>query len=230
MITVRPASERGVTRFDWLDSKHTFSFGDYHDRSHMSFGSLRVINEDIIAPGGGFGSHPHKNMEIITYVLTGALEHRDSLGNGQVIKAGEVQRMSAGTGVIHSEFNHSQDTPVHLLQIWILPDEQSLKPEYEQKPLDMNPNEWCLVADKHGKGILNVHQDVLFLAAKISADHKLTHTSVHRSAWLHVAQGSVKVSGQTLAQGDSASIRDEQYLEITATSDSEILVFDLAIG
>lgn len=230
MITVRPASDRGTTKLDWLDSKHTFSFGDYYHHDYMGFGSLRVINEDIVAPGKGFGSHPHKDMEIITYVLEGALEHRNSLGNGQVITAGEVQRMSAGTGVVHSEFNHSSNTPVHFLQIWIVPDERSLKPEYEQKLLDMHPDKWCVVADKDCAGALKINQDVLLLAAQISAHQKLTHTPKRGGIWLHVVRGSVEINGQTLTQGDGASIRNEQQIEFNAIVDSEILVFDLTEG
>ena len=206
MITVRSSAERGESKLNWLDSKHTFSFADYYDPSHMHFGPLRVINEDFIAPGGGFGSHPHRDMEIITYVVAGALEHRDSMGHGEVINAGEVQRMSAGTGVIHSEFNHSKSTPVHLLQIWIMPEQKGITPGYEQQMLDMKPNEWVCVAGKNNGAALKIHQDVELLAARISADEKLEYVPQRGGCWLQIVRGSVQVNGQTLKQGDRKSV------------------------
>jgi redox-sensitive bicupin YhaK (pirin superfamily) len=196
----------------------------------MGFGPLRVINEDIVAPAQGFGSHPHRDMEIITYVLEGELEHRDSMGHGEVIHAGEVQRMTAGTGVVHSEFNHSKKTPVHLLQIWIVPDERSLAPGYEQKLLTMPPNEWVTVAGKNGEGALKIHQDVLLMAAKISANQTLEYAPKHGNAWVQVARGSVKVDDHALTQGDGAEIRNQNKIQFTAAEDSEVLLFDLPVA
>jgi quercetin 2,3-dioxygenase len=227
LITIRPASNRGTTVLDWLNSKHTFSFADYYDANYMSFGPLRVINEDIVAPGQGFGSHSHRDMEIITYVLDGAVAHRDSLGTEQTIKAGEVQRMSAGTGIVHSEFNSSENTPVHFLQIWVLPEKSGLPPGYEQTPLNLRPNEWSVVADVNGSGALKIHQDIQLLAAGISADKKLVYALKRNSAWIQVVRGLLHVDGQKLMTGDGAAVTDQREIELAATSDAEVLLFDL---
>jgi redox-sensitive bicupin YhaK (pirin superfamily) len=211
-----------------LNSKHTFSFADYNDPSHMGFGPLRVINEDIVAPGQGFGSHSHRDMEIITYVLDGTIAHRDSLGTEKTIKAGEVQRMTAGSGIVHSEYNHSENAPVHFLQIWVIPQKSGLPPGYEQTALDLRPDEWSVVADSDGQGALKIHQDVQLLAAKISADHKLSYSPKRKSAWIQVVRGSLQIDGQKLTQGDGAAVTDEQKIELTAISDAEVLLFDLS--
>ncbi len=210
MITIRPANERGHANHGWLDSYHTFSFADYHDPAHTHFRTLRVINEDVVAGGQGFGMHPHRDMEIITYVLSGALEHKDSMGNGSVIRHGDVQRMSAGTGVLHSEFNHSKTEPVHLLQIWIFPERRGLKPRYEEKfmtPAELKDN-LRLIASRDGRdGSLTVFQDMELFAAKLGADKSVVHSLKDgRHAWLQVARGSVelraanKTSNGTLAR------------------------------
>jgi quercetin 2,3-dioxygenase len=227
MITIRPAGERGKTALDWLDSRHTFSFADYYDDEHTHFGPLRVINEDIVAPGKGFGTHPHANMEIITYVVAGALEHRDSLGTGEVIHAGEVQRMSAGDGITHSEFNHSKTDPVHLLQIWILPERRGIPTGYEQKKLTLSPNQWQVVADPTGSGALSVHQDVSLLAARIEKGKKLSYATERGSAWLQVVKGSITIGDITANAGDGLAIVNEKGFDVLASADSEILLFDL---
>lgn len=227
MITVRSADSRGTTKLDWLDSRHSFSFAEYYDPVHMGFGPLRVINEDVVAPGQGFGPHPHKDMEIITYVLEGALEHRDSMGHGQVINAGEVQRMTAGKGVVHSEFNHSTTDPVHFLQIWITPSQKSLPPGYEQKPLEFATNEWCEVAGSGDGAALQVHQDLRLLAARVSAGKSLAYKTEHGSAWVQVVRGMVNVNGRTLGHGDGASITEGENIALAAVSDAEVLLFDL---
>jgi quercetin 2,3-dioxygenase len=232
MITVRKSEARGHANRGWLDSYHTFSFANYYDPNHMSFRSLRVINEDVINPGQGFGTHGHRDMEIITYVLEGALEHQDSLGTGAVIKPGEVQRMSAGTGIQHSEFNHSKADPVHLLQIWILPDTNGLPPSYEQRDFSL--------AERHGKfrivaardardGAVKVHQDVDLYAAVLDKKSRVSHAlQSNRHAWVQVARGAVLLNGLALKNGDGAAVSDESELVIEATEDSEILLFDLA--
>ena len=222
MITVRRGNERGHADHGWLDTYHTFSFGDYYDPQHMGFRSLRVINEDRVAPGGGFPTHPHRDMEIITYVLEGALEHKDSMGTTAVIRPGEVQKMTAGAGVTHSEFNHSKTEPVHLLQIWILPAKKGLKPGYEQVALDA------------GRGSLQkipitIHQDVVLYCARLDAGVRVNHAlGTQRSAWLQVARGAVTLNGESLQAGDGAAISDEPSVTISANSGSEILLFDLA--
>lgn len=231
MLTVRPAAERGRTRIDWLDSWHSFSFGDYQDAGYVRFRSLRVINEDHIAPGGGFATHGHRDMEIVTYVLDGALEHRDSLGNGSVIRPGEIQRMSAGTGIRHSEFNASRTEPVHLLQIWILPGRAGLPPGYEQKPLPAAVRGGlALIAARDGRdGAVTIHQSVEIhagiLAAGAAVEH---HLPTDHHAWVQVARGAVTVNGTALAAGDGASISDEPAVHIVANAPSEVLLFDLA--
>ena len=232
MIKIRKSDERGHTNLGWLDSYHTFSFGDYYDPKHMGFSDLRVINEDRVKPAAGFGTHPHRDMEIITYVLKGALEHRDSMDNSSVIRPNEVQRMSAGTGIKHSEYNHSQTEPVHLLQIWILPEERGIKPGYEQRAF--NPEEkhgkLRLVAAHDGReGAVTVHQDVdLFLALLASGEQVTHHPKPSRHAWVQVARGSVMLNGHKLKEGDGAMASKEEIIEIKATYVSEILLFDLA--
>jgi redox-sensitive bicupin YhaK (pirin superfamily) len=231
MITIRPAAERGRTQLPWLDSRHTFSFGEYHDPAHMGFRTLRVINDDRVAPGQGFGTHPHRDMEIITYVLEGVLEHRDSLGNGSLIRPGEVQRMSAGTGIRHSEFNSSPDDPVHFLQIWILPESVGLPPSYEQRPLPSGARGGlALVGAPDGRaGSLTVHQDVGVYAGQLEPGTAIAHALAgRRHAWLHVARGSATLNGQPLHAGDSAAISDEREVALRAETAAEVLLFDLA--
>ncbi|MGL5060589.1 MAG: pirin family protein [Microcoleus sp.] len=232
MIAIRKSSDRGHANHGWLDSYHTFSFANYYDPNHMNFRSLRVINEDVVSPSKGFGTHGHKDMEIITYVLEGALEHKDSLGTGAVIKPGEVQRMSAGTGITHSEFNHSQTEPVHFLQIWLLPDTNGLQPSYEQRdfPLTEKHDRLRLVAARDARdGALKIHQDVDLYAAILDKNSRVSHTlQPHRHAWLQVARGSVLLNGLALANGDGAAISDESEVAIEATENAEILLFDLA--
>lgn len=224
MITLRPADERGHANHGWLDTWHTFSFADYYDPEHMSFRSLRVINDDHVAGGGGFGTHPHRDMEIVTYVLDGALEHKDSMGTGSVIRAGDAQYMGAGTGVTHSEFNHSPTDPVHLLQIWIMPERKGLAPAYDQVTLT--------AANKRGKlqrVPLPIRQDVALYASVLAPGETVTHNlTAGRHAWLHVANGAVSLNGQALKTGDGAAVSKENRLEISATKDSEFLLFDLA--
>lgn len=232
MITLRPAIERGRANLGWLDSRHTFSFSDYFDPRHMGFRSLRVINEDRVAPGGGFGTHGHRDMEILSYVLSGGLQHRDSMGNGEVLRPHEWQRMSAGTGVRHSEFNASQSEPVHFLQIWILPDRENLRPEYEQKMFapEEKTGTLKLVASADGReGSLQIHQDVSLYNGILRTGDALTHTlAAGRHAWLQVAKGQLTLNGHALAAGDGAAVSDESKLIISATEESEILLFDLA--
>jgi redox-sensitive bicupin YhaK (pirin superfamily) len=232
MIQVRPANDRGVANFGWLDSRHTFSFGDYYDPSHMGFGALRVINEDRVRGGGGFDTHGHRDMEIISYVLDGALEHRDSIGTGSVIRPGDVQRMSAGTGIRHSEFNHSKQSPVHFLQIWLLPERAGITPGYEQKTFDAadKRGKLRLVASPDGRdGSVTVHQDAQLYASLLDRGDRVTHAlRPARRAWVQVARGEVEVNGETLSAGDGAAISDEREVSITArAANSEILLFDL---
>jgi redox-sensitive bicupin YhaK (pirin superfamily) len=232
MITVRPSQERGIANFGWLDSRHTFSFGHYHDPDHMGFGPLRVINEDRVTPAAGFDTHGHRDMEIISYVLEGALEHRDSLGTGSVIRPGDVQIMSAGTGIRHSEFNHSKVDPVHFLQIWVLPDRAGLQPRYDQKTFaaDTRRGRLCLVASPDGaEGSVVVHQDVRLYTAVLDADGRIGHAlRPGRRAWLQVARGTVEIDGETLHAGDGAAITDVADVAITAAAaDTEVLLFDL---
>lgn len=232
MLNIRKAEERGRSKLEWLDSYHTFSFADYYDPQHMAFGPLRVINDDRIAPGRGFGTHPHRDMEIITYVIEGSLEHRDSMGNGSVMRPGDVQRMSAGTGVTHSEFNHSQDEPVHLLQIWILPDARGHQPGYEQVffGADQKRGRLTLVASGQGReGSVSLNQDADLYAALIDGDERMDFAVREgRFAWLQVARGVVEVNGQRLEHGDGASLAGPATLGIGAGQDAEILLFDLA--
>jgi len=232
MITILPADERGHTNLGWLDSYHTFSFGDYHDPDHMGFSDLRVINEDRVKPGKGFGTHGHRDMEILSLVLEGALEHKDSMGTGSTIRPGDVQRMSAGTGVTHSEFNPSKDAPVHFLQIWILPERAGLRPEYEQKrfPEAERRGRLRLIASRDGReGSVTIHQDASVYVASLDAGQRVEHRpAAGRSAWVQVARGSLKLNGKALEAGDGAAIAGEAELTITALEPSELLLFDLA--
>ena len=232
MITVRKSEARGHANHGWLDSYHTFSFASYYDPNYMNFRSLRVINEDFVSPGKGFGTHGHSDMEIITYVLEGALEHKDSLGTGAVIKPGEVQRMTAGTGIQHSEFNHSQTDPVHLLQIWLLPDTKGLSPSYEQRdfPLAERRGQLRLVAARDARdGAVKVHQDVDLYAAVLDKNSRVAHAlGPNRHAWVQVARGSVLLNGLTLENGDAAAVSGETEVVIEAAEDAEFLLFDLA--
>jgi redox-sensitive bicupin YhaK (pirin superfamily) len=231
-IGVRPAEERGIANFGWLDSRHTFSFGHYYDPAHMGFGPLRVINEDRVQPSAGFDTHGHRDMEIISYVLEGALEHKDSIGTGSVIRPGDVQRMSAGTGVLHSEFNHSKSEPVHFLQIWLLPEEQGLAPSYEQKTFadSEKRGRLRLVASHDGRdGSVLIHQTADIYASILNKGEQVEHAlPAGRNGWLQVLRGAVEVNGQGLHAGDGAALNDEPALIVTARSDgAEILLFDL---
>lgn len=232
MIHIRKAEDRGPSNLGWLQSQHTFSFGHYYDPNHMGFESLRVINDDRVAPGAGFGTHPHENMEIISYVLEGALAHKDSMGNGSVIQPGDVQRLSAGTGMMHSEFNHSKEHPVHFLQIWFLPDTKDVKPSYEQK--QFSPAEkrgkFRLVASKSGReGSVSLHQDVDMLAAMIDGHEKASYELTDgRSAWVHIARGHVTLNGTALKAGDGASFEEKASLTFTQGQDAEVIIFDMA--
>jgi len=232
MINVRHANERGTANFGWLDSRHTFSFGDYYDSKQMGFGPLRVINEDRVSPGQGFGTHGHRDMEIISYVLEGALEHKDSIGTGSVIRPGDVQVMSAGTGIRHSEFNHSKTEPVHFLQIWVVPDHEGIAPRYEQKtfPDAEKRGRLRVVGSSDGRdGSVVIHQDVELFAAILNTGEQVTlPLSTGRKAWLQVVRGSVAMNGQELDVGDGAAVEGEPALTVTAKVDgTEILVFDL---
>lgn len=231
MFTVRRSAARGHVNHGWLNARHSFSFADYHDPRHMGFRVLRVINEDVISPGQGFGTHPHHDMEILTYVIEGALEHKDNLGNGSVIRPGDVQLMSAGTGVQHSEFNPSPDDPTHLLQIWILPDRKGRRPDYGEKhfPAEERRGRLCLVASGDGTdGSLRWGQDVRLYASLLSADDSVSlNLDPGRHAWVQLIRGSLDLNNQTLDAGDGASASGEPKLEIKAGQDSEFLVFDL---
>ena len=232
MISLRKSADRGQADHGWLVSRHTFSFADYYDPREMGFGTLRVINDDRVAPGQGFGTHPHRDMEIISYVLDGALEHRDSMGTGSVIRPGDVQRMSAGTGVTHSEYNPAPDTPVHFLQIWIEPAVRGVKPGYAQKnfPEAEKRGRLRLVASPDGAdGSISINQDARVYAALIDGTEKATHVlpAGHR-AYVHVARGEVDLNGQTLGPGDGAKIVAEADLRFTNGKGAEVLVFDMA--
>jgi quercetin 2,3-dioxygenase len=231
MITLRKAGDRGHANHGWLDTHHTFSFADYYDPRHEGFRTLRVINDDRVAPGAGFPNHPHRDMEIITYVLEGALEHRDSMGNGSVIRPGEVQRMSAGTGVVHSEYNHSSNEPAHFLQIWILPDRGGHEPGYEQKafPVQQRQGKLRLVASPNGAdGSVTLHQDARLYAAILGPGQPVRHELARgRHAWVHVARGKVRLGDQDLEAGDGAAISSESAIDLEGTDHAEILLFDL---
>jgi len=232
MLDIRRSSERGTADLGWLLSRHTFSFGDYYDRQHLGFGVLRVINEDRVRPGQGFGTHGHRDMEIISYVLEGALEHKDSLGTGSVIQPGDVQIMSAGTGIRHSEFNPSPTEPVHFLQIWIVPERGGIAPRYAQKRFadDDKRGTLLLVGSHDGRdGSIVIHQDVELRAALLADGERVTHAlAPHRSAWLQVVRGAVDIDGERLETGDGAGIRDDGTLAMDAVADrTELLLFDL---
>jgi redox-sensitive bicupin YhaK (pirin superfamily) len=231
-ITLRPAAERGHANHGWLDSRHTFSFADYRDARHMNFGPLRVINEDRVAPGAGFPTHPHADMEIISYVLEGALEHKDSLGTGSVIRPGEVQAMSAGTGIRHSEFNHSKSDLVHFLQIGIIPDKRGVAPRYDQKvfPEAERRGRLRLVASTDGRdGSIMIHQDASVFASTLEAGKAVTHApKAGRKAWVQIARGEINVNGTRATAGDGLAIEGETSIEVKGVSASaEFLLFDL---
>jgi redox-sensitive bicupin YhaK (pirin superfamily) len=232
MIHIRQAAERGHFDHGWLDTFHTFSFASYHDPAHMGFRALRVINEDRVAPGRGFGTHPHRDMEIVTYVLSGALEHKDSMGHGEVLRPGEFQRMSAGTGITHSEFNPSDTEPVHLYQIWLRPDQKGIEPSYEQKQFPAADRLGRLqpVATPTGEdGSLTIHQDARIYLATLPAGSRITQPIPSgRHAWLQVLRGTVTANGQPMDTSDGAAISNESALDIEATADAEIMLFDLA--
>ena len=231
MIDVIRSDSRGGADHGWLKSKHTFSFADYHNPSMMGFAKLRVVNEDWIEPGMGFGTHPHRDMEIVTYMIDGALEHKDSMGNGSIIRPGELQRMTAGTGVLHSEFNHSQEDKAHLLQIWILPERNGLEPGYEQKlfPSEEKRNNWRLVGSRDGRdGSLTIHQDVNLLATELDTNAELDYTfDGARRGFLQVVRGSVEIDGEALAAGDALATQDRESLRVRANEDAELLLFDM---
>ena len=232
MIVFRDRMARGQSHAGWLDSRHSFSFAGYHDPAQMGFRALRVINEDRVVPGAGFPPHGHRDMEILTYVLEGALEHKDSLGNGAVIRPGELQRMSAGTGIVHSEFNPSRTEPVHFLQIWIIPDRIGLKPGYEQKafPAEERRGRLRLVAAPDGsEGALTLHQDARLSVASLAAGERIAHAAAAgRGLWLQLARGIVALNGTEMREGDGAAITGESGIEIEAETDAELLLFDLA--
>ena len=229
MFEIRKAGERGVANIGWLNSRHTFSFADYYDPNHMGFGPLRVINEDRVQPGQGFPTHGHRDMEILSYVLDGALEHKDNIGNGSIIRPGDVQRMTAGTGVMHSEFNHSKTELVHFLQIWILPDQKNLAPGYEQKAFSREEKQGKLklVGSKDGRdGSVTIHQDTDLYAAILEPGQRITHAlGTGRRAWLQITHGRVEVNGHGLEEGDGAAVAD--LAELTLKGSAEILLFDM---
>ncbi|HVE83540.1 MAG TPA: pirin family protein [Myxococcales bacterium] len=231
MLAIRRADERGRTDLGWLDSRHTFSFGDYHDPRAMGFSVLRVINDDRVAPGAGFPRHPHRDMEIVSYVMEGAIQHQDSLGTGSVIRPGEVQRMTAGTGVLHSEYNPSKQDPLHFLQIWILPERRGLPPSYEQKAFAPEQLDGALrlVASPDGRdGSVTVHQDVRLYAGRLGPGARVpVALQAGRLGWLQVARGKVTLGGQALGEGDGAALDGEPSLELRAEADAEVLLFDL---
>jgi redox-sensitive bicupin YhaK (pirin superfamily) len=232
MISERRAADRGRTDWGWLDSRHTFSFGEYYDQRHMGFRSLRVINDDRVKPGAGFGTHGHRDMEILSYVLEGGLEHKDSTGGGGVIRPGEIQFMRAGTGVTHSEFNASASEPVHFLQIWIVPDASGLAPRYDQKPFDARAarERFVLLAAKDGQGgAIELHQDVSLWLTRLGKGDTRSHPLARgRHAWVHVARGAARVNGHSLEEGDGAALTGESAVDVQGGGDAELLVFDLA--
>jgi redox-sensitive bicupin YhaK (pirin superfamily) len=231
MLTLRKSEERGIADFGWLNSHHTFSFGSYFDPKHMGFGPLRVINEDRVQPGMGFGTHSHHDMEILSWVLEGALEHKDSMGTGAVIRPGEIQRMTAGTGVMHSEFNASKSDLVHFLQIWIVPDRTGYEPGYEQHAFTQEDlaNQWALVASNQPSGkAVKIHQDANLYVARLSPGHELTHvTDKTRKLWLNVARGAVTLDGARLDTGDGVAISAVDKVTVRADTDAEVLLFDM---
>ncbi len=230
MMKIRKANERGHAEHGWLDSYHTFSFADYYDPHWMGFRSLRVINDDLVMPGMGFGKHPHRDMEIITYILSGSLEHKDSMGNGRVIRTGDVQYMAAGSGVQHSEFNPSKEEAVHLLQIWIQPDEKGVQPRYAEKALaKAQPGLLSLVTSKRGRdGSIAIHQEADLWLAKFNGGEQAAHElAPGRHAWVHVAEGEISLNGKTLHGGDAAAVSDEKALKFEASKPAQVLLFDL---
>lgn len=233
MNEIRRADERGFADHGWLKSFHSFSFGGYYDPLHMGFGPLRVINEDRVAGGGGFGKHPHNDMEIISYVLSGELEHKDSMGNGSIIRPGDVQRMSAGTGVVHSEYNQSNTDTVHFLQIWITPDEEGIQPGYEQKffATEDKRGKLCIISSPDGRdGSVRIHQNALVFAALVDGDERVEHELANdRQAYVHVACGNVTVNGEGLKSGDALMTHHERDIIIEQGEQSEVLLFDLPL-
>lgn len=231
MIAIRPADERGLANLGWLNSRHTFSFGHYYDPQFMGFGPLRVINEDRVKPGQGFGTHGHQDMEIISYVLDGALEHKDSIGTGSIIRPGDVQRMSAGTGVQHSEFNASDSDPVHFLQIWIIPEQNGLEPSYEQKAFsdDDKRGQLRLVGSRDGRdGSVTIHQDVSLFASLLANDDEVDYElGEGRHGWLQVARGAVRLDDHELSAGDGVALKGKRALKIQGVNDAEVLLFDM---
>ena len=232
MIDIIRSTSRGAADHGWLKSRHTFSFADYHNPAMMGFAALRVVNEDWIEPGQGFGTHPHRDMEIVTYMIDGTLEHKDNMGNGSVIRPGELQRMTAGTGVMHSEFNHSTEDQAHLLQIWILPEQNGLDPGYEQKlfPPEQKQNQWCLVGSRDGRdGSLTIHQDLNLYSIDLDEGVETElEISEARQGFLQIVRGSVEMDGVELVAGDAVSMQDQAPLSIRAIQDSELLFFDMA--
>jgi quercetin 2,3-dioxygenase len=229
MIQIRPSEERGHNKISWLESRFSFSFDQYYDPEHIQFRSLRVINEDVVAPGQGFGMHPHRDMEILTWILDGSLEHRDSMGSGAVIRPGELQHMSAGTGVMHSEFNPSPNNPTHLLQIWILPERKNLKPEYKQLAFSDKElrGKFHLVAGPEAP--VTIHQDANLYIARLDKGATASHSLADgRHAWIQVARGTVRLNGTQLKQGDGAAVSQESEVRMEAGKPSEVLLFDLA--
>ncbi len=232
MLEIIESDSRGSADHGWLRAKHTFSFAEYQNPERVQFGTVRVINEDRIAPGKGFGTHPHRDMEIVTYVIDGAIAHKDSMGNGTVIEAGEIQRMTAGTGVQHSEFNHSQNKELHLLQIWIYPEKNGLEPGYEQTrfPREAKLNRLRLVGSRDGRdGSITIHQDVDLYASVLEAGNQVSlDLRPDRKVFVQVVEGDITVNGQQLAAGDGAQIEDERALQISAVTEAEFLVFDMS--
>jgi hypothetical protein len=232
MITFRDRNTRGQTHTGWLDSKHSFSFGDYRDPAQMGFRSLRVINEDRIVPGAGFPRHGHRDMDILSYILDGALEHKDDIGTGAVIRPGEIQRMSAGTGVEHSEFNASQTEPAHFLQIWLIPEKRGIAPSYEQKPVPLEERRGKLrlvAAPNAPDGAVTLHEDARLYVANLAAGESVSHDiAPGRGVWIQVARGIIGLNGTEMREGDGAAMEDEKAATIEAETDAEILLFDLA--
>lgn len=230
-VVIRPAQERGHAEHGWLDSYHTFSFADYFDREHMNFRALRVINEDVVAPAQGFGSHPHRDMEIMTYIIKGSLKHEDSMGTGSIIRPGQIQKMSAGTGVVHSEFNASQTDPVHLLQIWIIPHTKGLKPSYQEHtlpPADEHHPLLLIGSPDGGDKVAQFHQDVYVYRGTLKAGQKVVYdVKPGRGLWLQMVKGYIDVEGKPMSDGDGASVENLTDVNISARKDSEFLVFDL---
>ncbi len=233
MISVRKSNDRGDFQIDWLKSKHSFSFGQYFDPRHMGFGPLRVINEDQVAPAGGFAPHGHQDMEILSYVVSGSLEHKDSKGNNALIRPGELQRMTAGTGITHSEYNGSKEDPVHFLQIWITPDQRGLEPGYEQIafPEDERHNALRLIGSRSGaEGSVTIHQDVAVYASLLDGGESVAHNlAAGRGAWVQVIKGSITANGEPLDKGDGAAIHGSEKVNLTASDDAEVILFDLPV-